>query len=184
MLFNNNEKNGYCCSDDVIIVLYDNSPFYYFENYDNNVVNFNLPPLPKQFSTENDIKRLKKPIQHIYPPLPKRQKFKSINENFSIEVRPNPNKASVNVASARIILDNAFLDEPLPFQIFVLGHEISHNLYYDECACDIYSAYMMIEKGYNPSQCLYSNYFCLSNSDKTKQRKIDYFNWLKQINIK
>jgi hypothetical protein len=24
----------------------------------------------------------------------------------------------------------------------------------------------------------------LSNSDKTKQRKIDYFNWLKQINIK
>jgi hypothetical protein len=43
---------------------------------------------------------------------------------------------------------------------------------------------MMLEKGYNPSQCLYANYFCLSNTDKTKQRKTDYSNWLKQVKDK
>lgn len=181
MFFENKNKTGYCCSDDVIIILYNGNPFYYFENPSENEVRFNLPPLPLEFSTENDIDKLKKPVEYIYPPLPKRQKFKSINENFTIEVRDNPNKASVNVSRAYIILDPKFLEDPLPFQIFVLGHEISHNLYFDECSCDIYSAYMMLEKGYNPSQCLYANYFCLSNTDKTKQRKTDYSNWLKQV---
>lgn len=184
MFFENNIKSGYCCSDDVIIILYNGNPFYYFENPECKLVKFNLPALPLEFSTENDMKRLKKPIEYIYPPLPKRQKFRSINENFTIVVKPNPNKASVNVGRAYIILDPRFLEEPLPFQVFVLAHEISHNLYHNECSCDIYAAYLMMEKGYNPSQCLYSNYFCLSNSDKIKQRKIDFANWLKQVKDK
>lgn len=184
MFFENKIKTGYCCSDDVIIVLYNGNPFYYFENFEEKKVRFNLPPLPGEFSTENDIDKLYKPIEYIYPPLPKRQKFRSINENFTIDVRDNPNKASVNVSKAYIVLDPKFLEDPLPFQIFVLGHEISHNLYFDEASCDIYSAYMMLEKGYNPSQCLYSNYFCLSNNAKLKERKIQYADWLKKVKDK
>jgi len=159
-------------------------PFYYFQNNKEEQVTFNLPD-----GFEYDFKCICepcKPVEYICPPLPKREKFimpLSFDE-YKIFVEDNPHKAQVNILKGIIKLDKGFFNEPIPMMYHVLFHEIGHNLYFAEWKCDVFAANEMLKIGFNPSQCFYSDYFCLSNSENNKKRRENFRNWLFNVKSK
>mgnify|MGYP003346752442 FL=1 len=79
--------------------------------------------------------------------------------------------------------------------VFVLFHENGHffyggekhgtKAYFDnEHYCDCYAAKKMLERGFNPSQCLFAVEMCLSEEDSSRDRKDRMFDFLKRVKIK
>ena len=169
-----------CVSSAPVLVSDENGlPFYYMESFKGEPT-FNLPE--GVYWSENDLIEIK-PLIYITPPVPKPEKrIKNELPEYNITVQDNPNKASVNITTGDIFLDPKFASKQKPLLTYILFHELSHNLYYSEIKCDIYAASEMLKRGFNPSQCFYSSYFCLSS--KNTDRKEDLFNWLKKVKVK
>lgn len=134
------------------------------------------------YFTECKVQRTK-PIEYVCPPLPKPEKpSKNVFPDIELEIDRNPNKASVNIGTGHIKLDPMFLEKPLPFITFVLFHELSHNKYFTEWKCDINAAHEMLQRGYNPTQCYYANFYCLSS--KQAPRKEMLLKFLSKVKTK
>jgi hypothetical protein len=181
-----NEINAYCSFDSIIDLSCNGESFYYFENLNNNAVYFNLPSIDIvkfDILTKNNVQPLKNNIlQYDEIKLPPREKNHVVKDYINIEIAKNPNKASTKILEAYIKLDTSFLYKPLPFTLFVLLHELGHNYYSTEKFCDMWATNEMLKLGYNPSQCFYSNFYCLS--DAQTERKKYQFEYLKKVNFK
>ena len=95
---------------------------------------------------------------------------------FNYTVAPNRNKCSVDIETGLIILDPDKEKEwTKPFLNFVIFHELGHVHYFTEWKCDLHSIAKMLEFGFNPSQCLYSSYLCLSESQQARKDKAEKF---------
>lgn len=165
----------------IIIKNEQGATIYYFENIGGRRITFNLPV--GSFTTFNRIGRLKRPLKYVCPALPSKEKFTKARP-VNIEFADNPNKATIIKhplkKDARIILDNQFKLLPT-YTAFLLGHELGHFLYFSEWKCDVYSINSMLENGYNPSQCVYSEMLCLSNGKKNEGRKQKVLEYIKKI---
>jgi hypothetical protein len=151
-------------------------PFYQFPNE----TEFNLPR--GIYYTENKLKTLKKPLKYLCPKLPEREKNIKIPVKNFLFFTENPNKCSVmkKENGTFIYMDNRFKTYPRPMKVFILFHELGHYLYYSEDFCDIFSADLMLKKGYNPSQCYHSSHHNLENLE----RKKTLFNFLQDVRKK
>lgn len=137
-------------------------PFYQFPDS----TEFNLPV--GNFYSDCKLTELKKPILYKCPELEKPEKKIKIPVKNELTFTHNPNKCSVIKApeATFIYMDEKFKKYPRQMQIFILFHELGHYLYYSEDLCDIYSASLMLKKGYNPSQCYHSSHHNLENLER------------------
>lgn len=178
MLLIVSEVSGFKSNDLIIEVLDTNyKAFYYFENPNSKTVTFNLPI--GEYIILCDVEKLANHLRYVCPELPRKEKNIETPEKINISVLDNPNKASFENWSGNMLIDHSIWSKPIPQRRFVMGHELGHTYYFTEWKCDVFSAYGMLQMGYNPSQCFYANYFCLS--DGQRERKIKLHNWLKKV---
>lgn len=177
MTFEINKITGFRAFGSPVVIFKEGREFYYLEPEDRECT-FNLPA--GRYWTENILDKLEKPLEYICPPVPKPEKriLKNL-PSYEIRTGDNPNKASVRIGTGDIFLDSEFVQKPEPFLTFVLFHELSHNKYFTEWKCDVNAANEMLKRGFNPSQCFYGNYYCLSN--RQAERKDILFDWLKKV---
>ena len=180
-IFNESIK-GFASLDQLIQINDVNGrPFYFFPNTSRQRITFNLPS--GIYFTDNNIEELEQPLEYILPELPKKEKSGEFPENFDIEIMENPNKCSVDIESGLIIFDTELFKKwEKPKINFVLFHELGHCYYKTEWKCDLIAASKMLEMGFNPSQCLYSSYHCLS--EKNIERKNILNDYLKKVKVK
>lgn len=151
--------------------------FYFMPNPERKRITFNLPD--GEFFFCCDFKFLPRPLRYVCPPLPPKEKNIEVVKDLKITVTNNPHKASFKNVTGEMVLDYSFLEKPIPARRFVMGHEVGHNYYFTEWKCDYYSAYTMLQEGYNPSQCYYANAFCLS--ERQSERKEQLFKLLCKV---
>jgi hypothetical protein len=113
---------------------------------------FNLPE-GKYFIDSGTIQILPKPNKKKILPLPTVERVMPSPENFSIVFAENPNKCTVDWAKKMITFDNSFITCELPVIYGMLYHEMGHQYYDTEKYCDLFACNMMLQKGYNESQC-------------------------------
>jgi hypothetical protein len=167
-----NKIQGFESYSPVILILDDRGkPFYYFENKKGNRITFNLP---KGNYTVKDsiISDLKRPLRYVCPLLPLDEKNIPVTQNFDVKIGVNENKASIDTKNGFVLLDEKFINEDKPQLIFIQFHELGHFKYFTEWKCDVFSAAMMLERGYNPTQCYYSSAFCLSQKQEERKNKL------------
>ena len=99
-------------------------------------------------------------------------------KDITVIVQENKHKCSIDVKTGNIYIDPQFDTNPC-MKASILGHELGHFYYATEWKCDVFSAWQMLQKGYNPSQCMYANGFCLS--DNAEDRKDILFTWLQKV---
>lgn len=151
--------------------------FYFMPNKSEKRIIFNMPP--GKYFFESDCSELKRPLRYECPALDKKEKNIAVVNDLEIIITDNPNKASFENKTGRMVLDNSFIEKTKPQIRFVMGHELGHNYYFSEEKCDYYSAYTMLSEGYNPTQCYYANSFCLS--DRQEERKEILFTRLQKV---
>jgi len=171
------KTTGFWSNDPCILINAGGNTFYYMENDTCRRITFNLPQ--GEYDVKSDIKPLARPLRYKCPKLPEREKMIPIKE-IEVRIGRNKNKASIDVRSGAILIDSQFIKN-ICEQKFISGHELGHFLYRTEWKCDLFSAKLMLENGYNPSQCFYSNAFCLS--DKQEERKDILLTWLKKVKV-
>lgn len=71
---------------------------------------------------------------------------------MSVEVGPNPNKASIHLRSGHVLIDPSVAALPDFVRTFVLAHEIGHYFHATEEGADGFAAHWMFCEGFNPSQ--------------------------------
>ena len=175
-------------------------PFYVSQKFlDNGLAPaFNLPA--GEYHTGNTFKKLSNPVKFkvkIPEGLPKN--WKTVLKKYGMpkfQIRYNENKASIDVAKKLIIIDPYLADRaPAYVRDFVLFHELGHIFFprrkyislndptgiKAESLCDEFAAMMMIEKGYNPSQCFHGINKCLTDMPSSVDRKI---NMLENYSVK
>jgi len=187
---------GFKCSDSVIdIRSRDGRGLYYMKNPKQNEISFNL--IAGEWVTRNELEKLKKPLVYVCPPLPQRTVFRKI-KLFDFRVGNNPNKCTIDFSKGKeadVFLDYEIAEQDIPQLTFVLYHENGHffyggkesgtKAYFDnEHYCDVYAAKNMLERGFNPSQCIYGCELCLSEAEHSKERKDRLFDWLKRVKVK
>lgn len=160
--------------NNVLIRDVENNMFYQHPN-ERNCITFNLPV--GVFYTDNEL--LEQPDFIPY------EKFKSVDfkfnpKEFSITVKQNPNKATINTFFKTIVVDPSILEfNYAPLLTFLLGHEMAHLIVggntYDknsvllfdaEKACDDISRNYMLSHGFNPSQIKIASELLLRSRDR------------------
>lgn len=175
MQFVTDKIKGFMCNEREIIIL-DNThkPFYYFPNDNGNEITFNLPS--GEYFTDCNILPLSNALKYDLPKLPRDEKNVKYPKDFILNIEPNKNKCSVDIKTGQIYFDTKLFNEwEKPKINFVLFHELSHCHYFTEWKCDVFAASKMLEIGFNPSQCLYSSYHCLSESQEDRKNKLETF---------
>jgi hypothetical protein len=177
------EVRGFRCKDKTIQIFDDKKkPFYLRLNPNAETCYFNLPI--GTYFTKNNIKN-NSVVAYDIPNLPKPEKLFPIPKKFFIVVTKNPNKCTVYMRSGKIDFDRDFLKSlNKPTITFIFLHEFAHYLYSDygndsEKKCDTYATIKMLEKGYNPNQILKASLNSLTNSQNSKERKVNTFNHAK-----
>jgi len=185
---------GFSCSDFTICVKNRNGKtLYFFENPKGEKISFNL--ICGEWFSENNLVELKKPLKYKTPKLAEptlKRKFKK----FVYEVGENPNKCTIDFSGkdAKVFIDEEINSQEIPHFIFVMFHENAHHFYggkesgtkeyfEEENKCDTYAAKKMLERGFNPSQCLFAIEMCLSEDENARERKDKIYNWLKKVKV-
>lgn len=180
MIFEVQKLTAYKCYD-CIIVIYSTlnrcKPFYYKNNSNGNEIIFNLPK--GIYYTKNRIDELPKPLTYVLPRLPLAERRAKQPNSLTVYIGENPNKCSIKRSTGEIFIDDGLRVLPIPFLHFILFHELGHYFYKTEWKADLYAVKKMIDCGYNPTQCLYAHYLCLSERQGFRKRKV--FNYLNKI---
>ena len=165
-----NKIEGFHGTD--VEIYHEGKPFYFFEGE----TFFNLPK--GTFESVGRVEQLKNRIVYDTPSLSKPEKFIKM-KGIKIHVEENPNKASIDVNTGNVYFDEDLNNKLyVPNKVFVLGHELGHNYYKDECKCDFFSAKKMLDNGFNPSQCYHSTSVCLGQRNEERKEKL--LNFLRQ----
>lgn len=134
--------------DSPIRVLDDKKNAFYFHPNKERNITFNLPE--GLYYTENNLQKL-----NSFKPYKKTSQKTDfiVPEGIKIEIGENPNKATIWPKKLHILCDPSIANHIYkPVTRFVLGHELGHNGFMEEEPCDIYSANLMLDAGYNPTQ--------------------------------
>ena len=148
------------------VIIYDAKGVIFYASNNSHLFN-----LPKGFvgTVKGEIKPLREPINYYIPDLPPFEK-KTPLKSLKITFGDNPNKCSVRFRDGVIFFDNQFKHKELA-RNYIIGHEIGHFFYIgngdeSEKNCDIFSAKMMLENGYNPSQIIVTSEISLTGQNK------------------
>lgn len=125
---------------------------FYFHPNKQKKITFNLPS--GEYESTNPITSLNIFIPYDLLPIPIK---KEIPVNFEIFTGDNKNKATVYVKARKILIDKKIAALKFePAKIFVICHEMGHNLFADENLCDVFAFNAMLLSGYNPMQVVFS----------------------------
>jgi hypothetical protein len=138
-------------------------------------LNFNLPAGSYKFNGSFIKLPHPVPVRVITLPLKERNLAK---KRYNIIFGSNPNKCTIFYDKGIILFDESFRNKPLYIKYGIYYHELGHHFYRTESKADLYSAKMMLEKGFNPSQIGLVQLETLSNSDKSFERKEKIVNHL------
>ena len=187
---------GFACRDRVICIKQrgDNKTLYFQDNPEEIEMTFNLPP--GKWTTKNKLRKLKRPLVYICPPLAEPELKREIKP-FKFRVDKNPNKVTISFAFknfADIKCDPEIWNQSIPAFVFVMMHEHGHYYYggkdkdkdpvgynRSETNCDIFACNKMLQNGFNPSQCIWGINLCLSDAEPAKERKQNVLNWVNQV---
>lgn len=143
-------------------------------------VYFNLPA--GVYITNNALRKLRRPITYVCPPLPKIE-YKRPLPKLQVIVEPNPRKCTVFFETGIIKLDPEYANKPLPNLLHILFHELGHFQYVTEWKCDVFSCFLMLKFGMNPSQCLKKMVHNLGATRETLERVEKNHNFLKRVKM-
>ena len=149
-------------------------PFYFNLNLD-------------KFSYTGFVKQSKKKLIYLTGFDKKMAKMPS---KILIQFTNNGEKASINKKTGVLSIDAIYKTQPFFILCFLYGHEMAHFIYQNngfrspmvESDCDIFSAKLMLKRGYNPSQVLGALKFGLGNGseqDYRWQKMIEFLNSIK-----
>lgn len=180
-----NKKTGFITTSKRVVIFRYGIPFY-CKTRKNKTLSFNLPA-GNYLINEGDVKKLSNPIRFNKIKLTPPNKVSNFSGKINVSWIDNPNRCSVDLSSgdADVYFDNEYRDYPWFVIIFIIGHELGHFLYRgrgqeSEKCCDNYSANMMLDLGYNPSQIDAAIEMAISNKSKANARKkLVYENLLK-----
>lgn len=143
------------------------------------VKSFNMPGLGQFYIDKGDVIEMEYPIVWTVPKLPPTEIANKDPFNFSIVFDKNPNKATIIFEQEKIILDNMFLEVPLPKLYYVVYHEFAHQYYVTEKYADLLACNYMLKKGFNPEQIGEAQILTLS--DRQYERKCEVVNHLIEV---
>ncbi len=160
------------CSEPVCIKDNNNNIFYVHPNKEGKI-NFNLPKGLYFTNNRLDKKQFQPYAKFDYPV------FKQTIKDINIEIKKNPNKATIIPTLKKIIIDKKLSENKYkPALVFLLVHEIGHLKYggdkfengvkvFDaEKACDSLAVNYMLSHGYNPTQISIAKEIILSGQDR------------------
>lgn len=172
-------KTGFYSPTDVKI--YDDKGHVFYEKSCNNKnqgqVFFNLPE--GEFTSENKVHLLNRPLRYILPALPFQEHIIPIPEDIEIIKTDNPHTCTILLATGKILCDYKVFDWPLANRTHVLFHELGHYYYKTESKCDIFASRKMLKIGYNPSQLAYVTIKNLRPSNA--KRILKHTNYLSEV---
>jgi hypothetical protein len=125
--------------------------FYNTSRLKKPVKQFNLPE-GSYTIVSGKFKPMSTPVNFPLPALPKPQRNLKKPMDFDVIFANNPFKCTVNWDDKTITFDNDFKRKPLNELYFILYHEFGHHAFKSEHLADLYSARVMLNKGFNPSQ--------------------------------
>jgi hypothetical protein len=182
MEFTIDKKTGFY-TDGKIVILCHGLPFY----VSTKETTFNLPKGIYEV-IDGRIQELPCPITYIVPKLAPPTRKARTPEKLEIIVEPNPHKCTFDLNKGLVKIDPEFVSKGKAFLSFIFGHEIGHLNYLGsrhdengELKCDKFSAKMLIDEGYNPSQLFFAQNLCLTHSPERKEK---FENFLNNIKIK
>lgn len=153
------QKGGFSSFGPVAVFYPDGTPFYVFPRKE--AVNFNLPPGNYKTGQGTVLKKLSRPLEYNFPTRRTRERFMKLPSAVQVVFGENPNKASIFLDKAIVLIDNQFKNAD-PFTLdFILYHEIGHYYYKTEEFCDEYAQERMLQKGYNLSQVRHASFNAL-----------------------
>lgn len=170
MLLEVNKPKGFFSPFDVKIYTLDGEIFYQKEAGEGGLF-FNLP-VGDYLTANNLIESFF--VNYELPKLPKHEKRNNGVGKFKVNIKNNPNKASIFVATGKIYIDPEIMKQNKYVWVFILLHELGHYFYFTEKYCDLFAAREMLKNGYNPSQVARAIDEGLSDrSDHRKKHLID-----------
>ena len=98
-----------------------------------------------------------------------------VSENFCPRFTP----ARMNRFTGEVQVRNDFKKLPNEQRFYILMHEEGHTLYKKEDDCDLYALKKFLNKGFNPSQAIYSLKNNLRNAPENRERIQKIFNQIK-----
>lgn len=132
-------------------------------------IQFNLPA--GEYVARTQFFQDVKPRMIKIKPVRKRERTDlKLPEKVTYYFNENPNKATIELLSGKITLDNSFKNAPEAVKKFVLYHEVGHFFYRTEEFCDEYAAERMLNEGYNPSQIHAAAHAALSQGNERVQK--------------
>lgn len=174
MFFKVDKKTGFESRAPLVAIYTDEgAPFYIFKRK-GHAVQFNLPK-GRYMCDDDTFKKLSSPINYKIPKLPAPERIINRPHQIQIVWANNPNKCSIVLEKGLIICDPSFRIKSRQEQEFVMYHELGHYLYKSEHLCDLYATAQMLDKGYNPSQCVFSINGCLSDASATRKKIVANF---------
>lgn len=138
-------------------------------------LDFNLPA--GIYKYDGNFIKLPFPIPTKIISLPPKERNYN-RKRYEIIFGNNPNKCTIFYKEGTILFDISFKTKPLYIKYGIYYHELGHHFYRTESKADLYSAKMMLDKGFNPSQIGLVELETLSNSEKGMERKESIVNHL------
>ena len=99
-------------------------------------------------------------------------------KRYKITFGNNPNKCTIFYETGEIIFDESFRSKPLYIKYGIYFHELGHHWYKSEEKADLFSAFKMLEIGFNPSQIGMVALDGLSSKPESMERKVKIINSL------
>ena len=112
-------------------------------------LDFNLPA--GEYTFDGSFIKLPYPVKTSFITLPQKER-NFTKKRYDIEYGTNPNKCTIYYERGLILFDNSIMSKPLYVKYGIYYHELGHHFYETEWKADLYSAKMMLDKGFNPSQ--------------------------------
>ena len=144
-------------------------PFYNYKPA-GKTIKFNLPAGIYTL-VEGQISPISGVHSYTNPPLKLPAPRFKVPRRIHVEYKRNPNKATINLITGVVTMDNSFLDMPKFIRIYVLFHEIGHYFYKGEEGADRFAQVEMLRRGYNPSQIHQASEFTLSHHASERKGK-------------
>jgi hypothetical protein len=178
-----NKKTGFYCQDENILIFDDKGQIFYERKSDRKNNAFNLPK--GNYRTANTLKKLSKPVSYSFPTLPQPERNGILPKKVILRKGDNPNKCSIVRDDRRriavIFADHAIFNLPRREKEVIMYHELGHCFYQTESKCDLFAAYHLIKKGYNPSQLAMSIFNSLS--DGAIDRKCEISDFMQKVKM-
>lgn len=175
MILKVDKISGFYCKDIPKIFDANNNIFYYPTYLKKWRGKFNLPI--GVYYTDSNLVKLTTPHQFLKGfNLPRfEREFLDNVDKAKVLFDENPHKCTIFHDKNIILFDNSFKSKPLLDLLTIVGHERGHKKYFTEWKCDLYAYYLMLKKGYNPSQVKISMFKTLNKNTKNLNRLIKWY---------